>query len=200
MDLRLDCWGTHGQTNRDMMQFWEWVAVALNVSFVVLIARNIIWGWLPGIMGSLISSWLFYQSLLYSECILYLFYAFFGLYGWWSWSRPQKQAIVRKNSPFHTTAIAIALLGGLLLGTLVKTFSSAQLPMLDAFSTSFSFVATWLEAKKILRHWIYWIGINVFSIWLYSSRGLDILAMQMVLFSLLSIWGWFQWKKTYTHP
>lgn len=182
------------------MQVLEWIAVVLNVSFVILIARNIIWGWLPGILGSLLSSWMFYHGLLYSECLLYLFYALFGIYGWWSWSRPKKQVIVRKPNRFHLLSIGIGLISGLFLGTLVKTFTTAQMPMLDALSTSFSFVATWLEAKKILRHWLYWISINIFSVWLYSSRGLDILAMQMVLFTLLSVWGWYQWTKAYARP
>lgn len=176
------------------MLFLEIIAVVLNVAFVILMAYERTWGWIPGILGSLISAGLFFSADLYSEGALYVLYAVLGVYGWLHWKQGSVSLISTLPLKFHGALIGLALGIGLISGLLLQKFSKAALPLADALSSSFSLLATWLEARKILHHWWYWILINLFSVWLYAERGLYILATQMVLFFLLSVWGWFRWK------
>ena len=59
----------------------------------------------------------------------------------------------------------------------------------------FSFVASYMQAHKILSNWVFWIVINAVSVYLYSTRALDIYAALMVAYTALSIIGWIDWRR-----
>jgi nicotinamide mononucleotide transporter len=98
---------------------------------------------------------------------------------------------------FHLYAIGIACGIWFVLGKLMVANTDAAIPWADAFSTSFSFVATWLETRKVLTGWIYWIGLNAFSVWLYLMRDLESMAVMTLIFAVLSISGFIRWRKEY---
>ena len=60
----------------------EIAATAANLAFIVLLIRENILCWLFGIVGSLFSVWLFSDARLYSEAVLYFFYAVMGVFLW----------------------------------------------------------------------------------------------------------------------
>ena len=70
-------------------------------------------------------------------------------------------------------------------------------PYTDAFTTVFSLAATFMVTKKVLNNWLYWVVIDLVSIFLYMSRGLELAAVQYLLFTVLAILGWIQWRKQY---
>jgi nicotinamide riboside transporter PnuC len=57
-------------------------------------------------------------------------------------------------------------------------------------------VATWMLARKILEQWLLWIFANFFSAGLYFWCGLYPTAGLFVVYGILSIVGWYKWKKT----
>ena len=63
----------------------EILATAANLVFIVLLIREKILCWPFGIVGSLLSIYLFVDARLYSEAVLYLFYALMGGWGWLRW-------------------------------------------------------------------------------------------------------------------
>jgi nicotinamide mononucleotide transporter len=96
---------------------------------------------------------------------------------------------------FHSIIIGVGIMVSLGLGLFFKTQTDAARSFADAFSTIFSFIASYLEVHRILSAWFFWMGINLFSIWLYFDRGLLIYAALMVLYFALSIYGYIQWRK-----
>tara|TARA_B100000886_G_C20426260_1_gene494191 strand:- start:2524 stop:3042 length:519 start_codon:yes stop_codon:yes gene_type:complete len=167
---------------------------------VLLISQNILCWWF-GIVGSLLSIFLFYHTKLYSEAILYTYYVLMGFYGYYSWSnnKPKNNltlAVSEKGLSFHLMAIVSSALTAIYLGWYFENYSDANSPYLDALTTIFSFLATYLEAKKILSAWIYWIIINGFTIVLYLTKGLDIYATLFVVYFIMSFIGYFKWKKS----
>jgi nicotinamide mononucleotide transporter len=124
-----------------------------------------------------------------------------GIWGWVHWAsreRAHDNPIVRYRSRDHLVIIAVAALGALALGTLFASTSDAQRPYIDAFTTSFSFAATYMQVKKVLENWYYWIVLNVVSIWLYMDRSLDIYAMLIFIYAGLSIFGLYQWLRVWS--
>ena len=92
----------------------------------------------------------------------------------------------------------------LMLGTaaaitisVIFSLTDAARPVLDAFTTTFSLIATWLTVKRVLSNWIYWIFINGVSVYLYLVRGLEVYAAQMLVFAILAAWGLYTWRKEY---
>jgi nicotinamide mononucleotide transporter len=58
-------------------------------------------------------------------------------------------------------------------------------------------LGTYLEITKVMEAWVYWLLINLASVWLYHDRSLDIYAALIALYSVLSIWGFFLWRASY---
>jgi nicotinamide mononucleotide transporter len=176
----------------------ESVAVFFGIIYVVLIAKNRISGWVFGIISSFLSIFLFiFYAKLYSEALLYSFYVIAGFYGWYNWSRQKESAEVYYMSlKSHLIIIAIGLgLSLLLYWTMTYFFTDAEKPLVDAFTTIFSFIATFLATKKWIGNWIYWIIIDLISVWLYFSRDLEIYALLMLVYSVIAVFGYMEWKK-----
>lgn len=185
----------------------QWVAFACNMLFIWLLTANKKLAWPFGIIASAILIYVFYQSRLVSESFLQVFYVIMGFYGWMYWSRKQENE--KKGVPIvefqvfdHVVLIAGSVGLALLMGKLNEINPYAALPYADAFSTAFAFTATFLEARKVLSGWIYWIIINLYSIWLYGQKTMDthdltVMQIQMGVFTLFSIVGFIVWRKNW---
>ena len=173
---------------------------AASLVYVILLIREKIACWSFGIVGSLLSIYLFIEARLYSEAVLYFFYAVMGVWGWVRWHTQMESddnPVTRWRLEYHLRAIVIASIVALGLGYSVQFYTDAERPLFDAFTTIFSFLGTYLEITKVLEAWIYWLILNLASVWLYHDRSLDIYAALIGLYSVLSIWGFISWRKTY---
>lgn len=178
----------------------EILATAANLLFIVLLIREKVACWPFGIIGSLLSIYLFIDIRLYSEAFLYLFYVVMGVWGWLRWHgrlQSDNNPVTRWRVEYHLRAIVIASMIALGVGYSMQFYSDAERPIFDAFTTVFSFLGTYLEITKVMEAWIYWLIINLASIWLYHDRSLDIYAALMALYSALSIWGFLRWRASY---
>lgn len=176
----------------------EIIAVIFGVIYVFLAAKNNNWCWIFGILGSAISIVLFVvYAKLYAEAILYFFYVLAGIYGWLSWKKQTDTQVVYQHGwKQHLVIIAIGIvLSFALYLSITYFFTDAEKPLVDAFTTIFSFIATYLTAKKWLENWVYWIVIDFVSTFLYYSRGLEIYALLMFAYTFIAIYGYLQWKK-----
>jgi len=68
-------------------------------------------------------------------------------------------------------------------------------PFLDTFTTAAAFVAMWLMAVKKIENWTFWIVTNIVSIPLYFVKGYGFTGIQYIVFLILAILGYQQWKK-----
>lgn len=68
-------------------------------------------------------------------------------------------------------------------------------PFLDTFTTGIFFAAMWLMANKKLENWTLWIVGNIVSIPLYFVKGFGFTGIQYIVFLILAILGYQQWKK-----
>lgn len=176
----------------------EWMAVGFNLAFVLLIIRENKWGWPFGILGSLLSIYIFIVSKYYSEAILYSYYVFMGAYGWIKWTTKTNEGfkIGEWGWPKHLFALCAGTVLFFALGYSFSTFTDADKPYYDSFSTVFSFIATYMEAQKILSAWLYWIILNSYSVWLYMSKDLEVYGYLMVFYFVLSVVGYYRWRKS----
>ncbi len=176
----------------------EIIAVVFGLAYVILAARKNIWCWLMGIIGSLASIYLFVEySKLYSEAILYVYYVATGIIGWVNWKNAEGDLkIVRKSVTTHLSFIGIGILfSGLFYLLVSNVFTDAARPLVDSFTTVFSFMATWITIKRWLSNWIYWIVIDAVTTVLYIDRGLDIYAGLMVVYTFLAAYAYWEWVK-----
>lgn len=178
----------------------EILATSANLAYIILLIREKISCWAFGIAGSLLSIYLFIDVRLYSEAFLYFFYAVMGAWGWLRWHRRIEQEsnpVIRWPIAYHLRAIVIGSVIALGWGYTVQFYSDAERPVFDAFTTVFSFLGTYLEVTKVLEAWLYWLLLNLASVWLYHDRSLDIYAVLIGFYSVLSVWGFLNWRKTF---
>ena len=183
----------------DFLFYVEWTATLLSLIFLILVMRENKWCWLFGIISSILSVYLFYELKLYSESILYFFYILFGIYGWWTWNKSSKTELkVSKWRPLqHIKTIVVGIGIALGVGYLFKAYTDADKSFIDAYTSVFGLIATYLEAHKILGAWIYWIVVNGVTVWLYYTKGLNVYMWLMVVYFVLSFVGFQQWRKSY---
>jgi len=184
-------------SNFTILDYIEWSSVLLSLTFLYLLIKENKWCWPFGIVSSLLSIYLFYEFKLYSESILYFFYVLFGIYGWYIWTSKEREELPIKTWSWnaHIPIIFGGFILSFLLGYFFKNYTDAEKSYIDATTTIFSFIATYMEAHKIFSHWVFWILINGVSIWLYYSRGLEVYAAQMLIFFSFSIYGFWAWRK-----
>lgn len=184
----------------NLIQILEFIALPAALLFLVLVIIENIWCWLFGIISSLIYAYIMYQSQVYSESVLYIIYVILGFFGWYKWynSSPKDNSIKQANVKIHIVIISLGIILSLGLGQLMKYYlTDAFRPFADAFSTVFSLIATYMEAYKWLSAWIFWIIINIFSLWLYFDRGLKTSSILMLVYFVFSIVGYLEWRRRY---
>ena len=178
---------------------WSWIetfAVAFSISYVVLAAKGNIWCWFFAILSVSIYIFLCYEAKLFAETILQIFYLIMAFIGYFTWNNSNEKFTAKQLS--ISNHILIILSGAIitfLIGFYLATYTEAKMPIIDSFTTCFSIIATFLVVKKILENWIYWIIIDVASIYIYFSRDLHLTSLLFLVYTVIAIIGYFNWKK-----
>lgn len=187
------------------MEFFKILEIAGVISgilYLVLIIRENIWCWLFGILASAITVFLYIEYKLYLEAGLNFYYILAGIYGWVFWAghrnAEQKTPVTGWLPRSHVIAVSGGMLLTLVLGRLMDLHTDSPRPFIDAGLTIFSFIATYMEARKVLSTWYYWFILNATSVWLQADRGLYFYAGLSVFYTFMCIKGYLEWKKSYT--
>ena len=68
---------------------------------------------------------------------------------------------------------------------------------MDTFTTVFAVFATYLVTQKVLENWLYWIVIDLASIYLYIEKDLIPTTVLFVVFVVVASYGYHKWLKLY---
>jgi nicotinamide mononucleotide transporter len=67
--------------------------------------------------------------------------------------------------------------------------------MFDSFTTSLFIAGMWLMARKKIENWIMWILGDLMVIPLFAMKGLVFTSVQYVVFLVLAVLGYIEWRK-----
>jgi nicotinamide mononucleotide transporter len=117
--------------------------------------------------------------------------------GYVSWSTTKAREVKIKTWTFQQHLLNIVISGAitLILGFLFSEYTDQAAPYIDSFTTVFSLAATFMVTRKVIGNWMYWIVIDLFSVYLYDSRGYQLLAVQMFIFTILAAFAYVSWRK-----
>ncbi len=179
----------------------EWMAVFFSIIYVILAAKENVWCWLFGFVSVILYFYIFLQVRLFSDASLQLFYAGMSVYGWISWRRNTGDAEVKLNITtwpphYHWFILAIGIVVSLLWG-MFWSFFGAALPYIDAFTTIFAVITTFMVAQKILENWLYWIVIDIVCIAVYMNREMYLTAFLFFIYVIIAVIGWRTWLLDY---
>ena len=158
-----------------------------------------IWCWYFGLFQVILYCFIFYTAKLYSDMILHVVYVFLQVFGWYNWkyggsNHSTLRITLIKNEMFW---IGSTILLSFCLGYIMQTKTDASFPYEDAFITIASLVAQYLMIKKVLHSWMFWIVVDVVAIGVYWYKGLYFTTGLYVLFLIMAIIGYLEWRKVY---
>ena len=154
-----------------------------------------------GIICTVITVFLLFKAKYFGDMMMNIYYSIMSIYGWWNWSRKDNDNYLVKISRVKMedlNSIIIFFLVTVLITFLVYKTSSVDIGILnyvDIFTSGLFFVAMWLMANKKLESWIFWIIADIITVPLYAFRGLGMLSLQYIIFTVLAIQGYLEWKK-----
>lgn len=177
----------------------ELVAAAAAVLYLLLAIRQHIACWMFALLSTAIYIYLFVEARLYMEAVLNGFYFGMAIYGWVSWRHggDNDLPVTSLGMNFHALAIACIVMIAVTNGCLLERFTDAAFPYVDSLTTWAAIFSTWLVARKLLENWWYWLVIDVASIAIYWSRGLEVTALLFVVYVIMIPFGYLAWLKSY---
>ncbi|WP_243347717.1 nicotinamide riboside transporter PnuC [Parabacteroides sp. FAFU027] len=185
----------------------EWFGVLTGLLYIFLEIRQRTSMWVIGFFSSFVFVIVFFKSKLYADMVLNIYYVTMSVYGFWLWKKngneaepiDRKDEITYQNLGLWLGAILLLISTVLYLGiaSVLHHYTDSPVPYSDAFPTALSLIATWLLAKKYLEQWLVWIVVNVFSIGLFTYRGLYPTAFLFLVYGILSVVGYLKWKADY---
>lgn len=181
------------------MDNWlEYAAVAFGIIYVLMASRSNVWCWPAGIISSFIYIYINFTHQLFQDAILQSYYVLAGFYGWWLWNKKGNTeteiAIQSFSLKQNFKLICFGVLLFPILGFLFSKIGNS-LSYFDSAITVFSFIATWMTAKKILENWLYWIVIDVVAATMYFIKDLQPTSGLYIFFALVAAYGYFEWRK-----
>lgn len=178
----------------------ELTAIFLSLIYVWLAAKENKWCWLFGGISSAMYVGINFKAALYYDAILQIYYVAIAIYGLLLWNKPQKEfSSIRKANKATMAALVFAgILATFLLGEFGRKFLLQSASFIDAGVTVFSIIATWMTAKKLIENWLFWIAIDAVAAYMYFSKNLIATSCLYLAFCMLAIYGFGQWKKTFS--
>lgn len=178
----------------------ELVAFVLAIAMVVLNIRVNPLGWPLAIISSLLYVALFWNSRLYGDASLQIFFAAVAGWGWWQWLRGTQadgSALQVRELGQRGRAVALAALvvAWPATGLFLKHYTDTDVPWWDAFPTAASVLGQWLLGRKYVENWPTWIVVNVVSVGLFAYKGLWLTVLLYGIFIAMSFAGWDAWRR-----
>ena len=180
----------------------ELIAFVFGIVSVIYAKKENILVYPTGIICTVITMYILLEAEYFGDMMMNLYYSSMSVYGWWNWSRikndSSKIEITYTNYRERVTAIILFFVTMIITYTvyLVNIPTIEWINYIDILTSGIFFVAMWFMANKKIESWIFWIIGDVITIPLYSYRGLGMLSMQYLIFTILAIQAYNQWKKS----
>ena len=155
-----------------------------------------------GIICTVITVYILNVNEYYGDMMMNFYYSVMSIYGWWNWSRKKEDKpvvpISRTNSKEKLIGTLFFVLTMIVTYIVYRSYGyDMKIPnYIDIVTSGIFFTAMWYMANKKLENWTLWIIGDLITIPLYAYRGLGMLSLQYLVFTVLAIQGYIEWKKT----
>ena len=199
----------------------EVVAVVFGLLSVFFSIRKNIWVYPTGIISTMLFIYIMLVFGLLGDMLINVYYSVMSIYGWILWSQHTDDQIhveVKKAEVKDWKVGSILFIGSLLfVGTIYyyKPFIDNQFSMegvklglyhldwanyTDIVTTSMFLVGMYFMAKRLLENWLFWIVADIICVPMMQYKGLSLTALQYLVFTVMAIIGYLEWKKNLVKP
>ncbi len=180
----------------------EAIAFIFGIASVWYAKKENILVYPTGIICTVITVYLLYINNYFGDMMMNFYYSVMSIYGWWNWSRKKEDKYVvpisRTNAKEKGIGVLMFLLTIIVTYSVYKGFGQeiATENYIDIFTSGVFFTAMWYMANKKIENWTLWIFADIITVPLYAYRGLGMLSLQYLIFTILAILGYLEWKKS----
>lgn len=187
----------------------------LSVYFSI---KKNIWVYPTGIISTLIYVYILFNFGLLGDCLINVYYTIMSVYGWILWAKNSEDHIhvdvtwATRKEWFYASILFVLSLALVTLIYYYKPYIDNQFSMegtnlglyhldwanwMDVFTTSIFLVGMWFMAKQRIENWIFWIIGDFICIPMMIFKGLGITSVQYLVFTIMAILGYLNWKKSF---
>ena len=180
----------------------EIVAVIFGLFSVWYAKKDDILVFPTGLVSTFIYVYLLWKWTLWGDMMINGYYFIMSIYGWYHWTRKKDDTVEFPISVISNHEKRIAII--IFIFTVAFVVSvyhyfdkfTTWYAYVDTFITGIFFIGMWLMAKRKIENWIFWIIGDVISIPLYFAKGFTFTSFQYIIFTIVAVYGYLEWKKT----
>jgi len=180
----------------------EAIAFIFGIASVWYAKKENILVYPTGLIATSITVYLLYKASYFGDMMMNFYYSMMSIYGWWNWSRKKNDTYVvpisRTNAREKLIGVVLVMLTMMVTYGVYRFFEYTieTVNYIDIFTSGIFFTAMWYMATKKIENWTLWIFADVITVPLYAYRGLGMLSLQYLIFTILAIQGYLAWKKS----
>ena len=183
------------------MSGWEYAGVAFGFLYLIFAIMQNSLCWPMAFISTMIYTVLFWQGKLLLESLLNVYYLIMAVYGWYQWRggvvETKQKLVTRWSLMRHISIISTLTIVTVIIGFYADEYTQAKYAYLDSFTTVFAIFTTYMVTQKVLENWLYWIVIDLASIYLYVQNGYLPTAALFVIYTVLAFQGYREWQADY---
>ncbi len=154
--------------------------------------------WIISLGTTLLNGWLYWVKGIYADMTLEGFYFLSACYGWYLWQPSSEKSTINlpqlsKGKGLLLLFVVILLYGVIKTG--LSNFTPSDVATLDALTASLSIVAQCLMCYRLRATWLLWLITDAIYAYLYWIKQLPFHSLLMLIYTLLAILGYLNWRK-----
>jgi len=179
----------------------EFIAFVFGILSVWFAKKENILVYPTGLIATIITTYLLYIAGYLGDMMINGYFTIMSIYGWYKWARKENDteiiAITRTNKKEKIIGIALFFVTIFVVFGIYKFFQYEikTANYIDIFASGIFFTGMWYMANKKIENWTLWILGDIIVTPLYAYRGLGMLSLQYLIFTILAISAYLEWKK-----
>jgi nicotinamide mononucleotide transporter len=180
----------------------EIIAVILGIASVWYAKKDNILVFPTGMISTLIYVYLLWKWTLWGDMMINGYYFIMSIYGWYCWTRKKGDSVefpisvISSNEKRNSLFIFIFTVAFVVAVYHYFNKFNTWYAYVDTFVTGIFFIGMWLMAKRKIENWVFWIIGDLVSIPLYFAKGFTFTSFQYIVFTIVAVYGYLEWKKT----
>lgn len=180
----------------------EFIAFVFGILSVWFAKKENIWVYPTGLIATIITAYLLFITGYLGDMMINGYFSIMSIYGWYQWTKKRNDkktlSITRTNNNEKVIGIALFLVTIFVVFGIYNFFDYEikKDNYIDIFASGIFFTAMWFMALKKIENWTLWILGDIIVVPLYAYRGLGMLSLQYLIFTILAISAYLEWKKT----
>jgi len=179
----------------------EFIAFVFGILSVWFAKKENILVYPTGLIATIITTYLLYIAGYLGDMMVNGYFAIMSVYGWYKWLRKENEtdnvAISRTNTREKIIGIVLFFVTIFVVFGIYNFFDYEikTANYIDIFASGIFFTGMWYMALKKIENWTLWILGDIIVTPLYAYRGLGMLSLQYLIFTILAISAYLEWKK-----